>query len=224
LITNIPFYPCVGNHEVDSGAVKPEEFETRYGNFHKYFAFPHYYSFDYGCAHFCVLDCPSMMKAIHRSDRDRYIPELIDDFEKSEQYRFLEKDLASSRATWKFVVFHYPPYTSAIFGHNELKVLCPLFEKYGVDIVFNSHAIVYERSHPIKEDRISKNGVRYILVGGYDDISRWFRNKQNGFAAKIAGRPGYVHVSLTPYALELQAIDYEGKMFDMLTLEKGICE
>jgi len=220
LIATTPFYPCVGNHEVNSSAVPPENFACHYQNFHKYFAFPHYYSFDYGCAHFCVLDCPSMMKKILTSETDAYIPQPLDHFEQSEQYLFLEQDLAASNAKWKFVVFHYPPYTSSIYGHPDLKVFCPVFEKYGVDIVFNSHAIVYERSHPILNDQIVKNGVRYILAGGYDDVSHWFRPKQNGFAAKIAGRPNYIHVSLTPYTLELQAIDYEGKLFDMLTINK----
>lgn len=220
LIAKTPLYPCVGNHEVFCDAVSSEEFQSRYRNYHKYFDFPAYYSFDYGCAHFCVLDCPTMLKAAYQTQQDIYIPELKDDFMESEQYAFLEKDLAATNARWKFVVFHYPPYTSSIFGVPELKVLCPLFEKYGVDIVFNSHAIVYERSHPIREDKVVKDGIRYILVGGYNDFSFWFREKQNGFAAKTQSRPGYVHVSLTPYTLELQAVDYEGKLFDMLTLHK----
>jgi hypothetical protein len=79
---------------------------------------------------------------------------------------------------------------------------------------------VYERSHPIRENAVAKDGVRYILPGGYNDVSQWFRDKQNGFSAKTVGRPCYVHVSLTPYTLELQAIDHEGKLFDMLTLQK----
>ena len=221
LLTTTPFYPCVGNHEVDSSVVRPEEIGFRYSNYLKYFAFPRFYSFDYGCAHFCVLDSPTMMQDIRFSDTDHYIPVPVDDFEHSEQYLFAQRDLAASQAKWKFVVFHFPAYTSSIFGHPDMQVFCPLFEKYGVDIVFNSHAIVYERSHPIRENTVAKNGVRYILPGGYNDVSQWFRDKQNGFAAKIAGRPGYVHVSLTPYTLELQAIDYEGKLFDMLTLNKG---
>ena len=156
-----------------------------------------------------------------RYDRkNRIIPHLLDDFENSEQYRFLEEDLASSNAKWKFVVFHYPVYCAASFDVRELQVFAPLFEKYGVDIVFNSHAILYERSYPIKRNRLDKEGVRYVLVGGYNGVEEWFWPKSNGFAAKMSTRPNYVRVSLTPFSLEMQAIDYEGKLFDVLTLEK----
>ncbi|MBR6766077.1 MAG: hypothetical protein IKM06_06295, partial [Clostridia bacterium] len=64
--------------------------------------------------------------------------------------------------------------------------------------------------------------VRYVLVGGYEDVSHWFRNKKNGFSAKIAGRPCYVYVTLTNYMLELQAIDYKGTLFDTLTIQKNV--
>ena len=118
------------------------------------------------------------------------------------------------------MVFHYPPYTSSIFDVPQLQVLAPIFEKYGVDVVFNSHAIVYDRSHPVKGGKVAKDGVRYILVGGYGDLDDWFREKQNGLSAKICARPNYVHVAITPWRFELQAFDYEGKLFDTLTLEK----
>lgn len=220
LLRKTPFYPCVGNHEVSSCAVKDCEIATQYACYEKYFTFPRNYSFDYGCAHFCVLDCPSMFERIDTDEKDSYIPVLKDRLENLEAYRFLEKDLANTDAKWKFVVFHYPPYTSSIYDGRELRPLSALFEKYGVDIVFNSHAIVYERSHPIKKDKVAKDGVRYILVGGHGDYDVWFRPNRNGLAAKLGSRPNYVHVSLTPHTLELQAIDYEGKLFDMMVLEK----
>ena len=151
---------------------------------------------------------------------DRLIQALLCLETPEEAYRFLEQDLAASDARWKFVVFHYPPYTSAIWEVPELRIFVPLFERYGVDIVFNSHAIVYERSHPLKGGKPDKDGVRYILTGGFGDFDDWFWDKTNGRSAKIAARPNYVRVAVTPWSLELQAIDYEGKLFDTLNLEK----
>ena len=220
LIADVPFYPCVGNHEVNGMAIPDADVVARYKNYEKYFAFPRNYSFDYGCAHFCVIDCPSMFEEMATTDTERFVPCLKKDIESCEQYAFLKKDLEGSQAKWKFVVFHYPPYTSAVFDVRELQPLASLFEKCGVDIVFNSHAIIYERSHPIKEERVSKDGVRYILVGGFGCFEHWLRDKRSRFAAKLSSRPNYVHVSLTPFSLELQAIDHEGKLFDTLTLEK----
>jgi len=220
LLRNTPFYPCVGNHEAADTAVPDCEMEKHYHNYENYFAVSRNYSYDYGCAHFAVLDCPSMFEAVNTSDSDNYITVLKPDFENSEAYRFLVSDLEASNAKWKFVVFHYPPYTSSIFDVPQLQVLAPIFEKYGVDVVFNSHAIVYDRSHPVKGGKVAKDGVRYILVGGYGDLDDWFREKQNGLSAKICARPNYVHVAITPWRFELQAFDYEGKLFDTLTLEK----
>lgn len=221
LISSVPFYPCVGNHEVGSNAVPDGKIEVYYSNYKRYFDFPRNYSYDYGCAHFCVLDTPSLFERIDTSKSDKYIPRLKENIESSEAYLFLEKDLASSDAAWKFVVFHFPLYTSSIYDVRELEILAPLFEKYNVDIVFNSHAIVYERSHPVKEGMINKNGVRYILVGGHGDLDRWIRDKSNRLSAKLSARPCYVRVALTPWSLELQAIDHAGILFDTLSLEKG---
>ncbi|MBR2950717.1 MAG: hypothetical protein IKC46_12805 [Lachnospiraceae bacterium] len=89
-----------------------------------------------------------------------------------------------------------------------------------MDVVFNSYAVVYERSHPIKNGKLHWDGVRYVLVGGYHDCDDWFRDKGNGFSAKRCARPNYVRVAHTPWSFELQAFDYEGRMFDILTLEK----
>jgi len=220
ILKNTPFYPCVGNHEVAGHCVKDEEMEERYANYLKYFAFPRNYSFDYGCAHFCVLDCPSLFEEVIVTEADEYALKLKQNIEDTACYQFLEKDLASSKAKWKFVVFHYPPYTSSIYGVRELQALCPLFEKYDVDIVFNSHAILYERSHPINGGKLDKNGVRYILVGGYGDMDTWFRDKSNGLSAKRHAGANYVRAAVTPWSFELQAMTHEGKLFDVLTLEK----
>ncbi|MBK8001302.1 MAG: metallophosphoesterase, partial [Verrucomicrobia bacterium] len=68
----------------------------------------------------------------------------------SEQYRWLEKALARSRATWKFTAHHHPIFSSDendygdhwkgrptepfTYGDTNVQRLVPLYEKYGVDI------------------------------------------------------------------------------------------
>ena len=79
--------------------------------------------FDYGNSHFVVLD----------SNR-----------ESEEQLAWLVEDLEASKATWKFVSFHHPPFTAGGNYYSEHRIhlknlLHPIFEKYGVDVVFNGH-------------------------------------------------------------------------------------
>ncbi len=97
----------------------------------------------------------------------------------SEQYDWLEWELAHSTATWKIVTHHYPPFSSdendfgdtrkslAREGNRYLEPARGLYEKYGVDIVFYGHIHVYERTWPIyKGKATTKGGVIYLNVGG----------------------------------------------------------
>ncbi len=93
------------------------------------------FSYDYGNSHWLILDANSNVDWTNR--------ELLD---------WVRKDLSASKATWKFVMFHQPPFTS----HNKhgkeqrMRLLTGIFEECGVDIVFNGHAHLYERSYPLK--------------------------------------------------------------------------
>lgn len=94
------------------------------------------YSFDYGNAHWTVLDSNYYT--------DWTDPALL---------AWLEKDLAAARgATWRFVAFHVPPFSSARRHQEEqwMRVLCPVLEKHGVDMVFSGHVHNYQRTHPLR--------------------------------------------------------------------------
>jgi len=76
-IHNATFYPAIGNHDLP------------YASFKKYFSLPNneqWYSFDYGCAYFTILDSNSFSS-----------PQLL----------WLINDLGKP-ARWKIVVFHHP--------------------------------------------------------------------------------------------------------------------
>jgi len=98
LFADTPFYLCPGNHEENSPW------------FYRFVGYPepkNYYSFDYGNTHFVALDSTRMVEY-----RDRKPFPTTELKSGSAQYRFLVDDLGSSRATWKIVYFHYPPYVS----------------------------------------------------------------------------------------------------------------
>ncbi len=123
--------------------------------FNHYFRYPgslSWYSFTYASALFIALDTQA-----------NYLPG-------SAQYEFLVKTLQESIKTWKFVYLHMPPYSSNQGHQSDLlvrEILCPIFEKYGIDIVFSGHNHCYERTLPILNNQVDRNlGVTYITTGG----------------------------------------------------------
>jgi hypothetical protein len=114
-----------------------------------------YYSFDYGNAHFVVLNNYYGLSSTT-----------------SAQYAWLQNDLATTTRFWKFVFFHEPAYatdSSQKPRDGSAKVLAPLFEQYGVDIVFQGHWHYYERMKPLLNGQVSTvaaGGVVYMVTGG----------------------------------------------------------
>lgn len=94
------------------------------------------YSFDYANVHWLVLDANQYMDWTEESLR-----------------QWVEDDLkAVNPSMWKFVSFHQPPFTSNLKHKREkrMRLLCEIFQKYGVHVVFNGHSHTYERTYPLK--------------------------------------------------------------------------
>jgi len=108
-----------------------------------------YYSFDMNNVHFTIID------------------PFIDYDTSSVQYQFIEQDLRNAynnpTIDWTFVVESTPIYTSHAQhpGNSTIRnIYHPLFDKYGVDIVFTSDNHNYQRTFPLKyngEDGDSSN-------------------------------------------------------------------
>lgn len=131
----LPFQACMGNHE-DSGTL-----------FQKYFPYPavagRYWSFDYGPAHFTVID-----------QYVNYAPG-------SAQYEWIRNDLMTATRPWRFVVLHEPGWSAGGSHPNNVAVqdwLQPLFAQYGVSIVFGGHNHYYARA--------VVGGVQHLTTGG----------------------------------------------------------
>jgi len=130
------FYPSLGNHENQS----PLYFQN--------FELPNneqWYSVERNNIHFVVLNSCIPIDTV------------------SEQYLWLKNDLAGINDSIKYTVavFHYPPYSAGQHTEDEKglrQTLIPLFEEYGIDIVFTGHDHDYERSFC--------GGIYYIVTGG----------------------------------------------------------
>ncbi len=93
------------------------------------------FSFDYGDAHWTVLDS------------NPYV-----DWTDPDLRGWVERDLAAARdATWRFVAFHHPPFNSsrAHFGDQRMRVLAEVFEAGRVNVVWSGHVHNYQRTFPL---------------------------------------------------------------------------
>jgi hypothetical protein len=118
------------------------------------------YSFDYGNSHWTFID-----SNVYVDWSDAYLR------------NWLARDLAAARhATWKFVVFHHPPFNSsrAHFNEQQMRLVSDIFEHRGVDIVFSGHVHNYQRTHPLKflakpaADRTFKAASPYVIDGDFE--------------------------------------------------------
>ena len=98
-----------------------------------------YYSFNYANVHVVSLDS-------QLTNRDEALRATMRDW--------LVDDLSANTADWTIVIFHHPPYTK---GENhdsdreqaeiDMRVtFAPVFENYGVDVIYSGHSHSYERS------------------------------------------------------------------------------
>ncbi|GAB5518837.1 MAG: hypothetical protein RhofKO_10880 [Rhodothermales bacterium] len=205
LMERIPLYTVLGNHEDDD----PHYYRYMHNPAPEY-----YYTFSYGNAQFFMLD----------TNRD-VAPG-------SEQYEWLEWQLAQSTATWKVVVHHHPPYSSEENDHGDswtgstthgthARNLVPLYEQYGVDFCLFGHVHMYERTWPILQGEVNqKNGVIYINSGGGGGGLEQFAPTRSWFSAKVKSTHHYAYFAIHDQTLFFQAIDDQGRLFDHFQLRK----
>jgi tartrate-resistant acid phosphatase type 5 len=100
------------------------------------------------------------------------------------QTRWLRQTLARSRARWRLVVFHHPPFTCGQHSpHSEvLARWVPLFERYRVRLVLSGHDHNYQRFAP-------RRGVRYVVHGGGNPNNLYRLTRcPRGHLRRLAGR------------------------------------
>jgi len=147
LLSRVPMFLVRGNHDDDTNL-----FELFMDNPTANSGSEHYYSFEYGNAHFLAVDSTL-------------------DVCSGAQNAFIQADLAAHAGGGPlFVFFHHPPFSNGEHGGNTQThdCLAPLFQEYGVDIVFGGHDHLYTRYGPYPEGAPVPgiNGVNYIVSGG----------------------------------------------------------
>ncbi|MGN0574293.1 MAG: fibronectin type III domain-containing protein [Acutalibacteraceae bacterium] len=110
------------------------------------------YSFDYGNAHFAVLNTNDLLSI------------------SIAQLKWLENDMNSTDKDWKIVCMHKSPYTLGKDGKwpDALylqKSLTKVLDKCDVDLVMSGHDHQYLRTKALKSNKVSEDGTVYVLAG-----------------------------------------------------------
>ncbi len=207
LISRVPMYPVLGNHEQNAK------------NYFDYMSLPepeYYYQFSYGNADFFLID----------SNRN-VGPE-------SEQFKWLDQALGKSKATWKFVCHHHPPYSSdendygdlwktnkSTRGDTRVRALLPLYDKHRVDIVWNGHIHSYERTWPLRESKaVDAEGTIFMITGGGGGGLETPGPYRPFFQNNVRRGHHYTMVAINGTQLELKAYTLQNELFDSVQIEK----
>lgn len=203
IIPRKPLMSVLGNHD------------SRYGlgalMFRELFSYPkngpagippeQTYSFEYKNALFLMIDCTSPIEI---------------------QSSWIEEQLARSKATWKFAMFHFPPYNWEEPYYNIQKAWVPIFDKYHVDMVMSGHLHYYMRSNPMKEGKVVKSfkdGTVYAISIGiptdYDKIT----DEPYAAVRSLKGTL-YQYVKIENNQLTYTSVDFENELIDSFTVKK----
>ena len=141
------------------------------------------------------------------------------------QTAWLERKLKNSDATWKFVVYHHPSYSSSPKRNNPdiRKLWGVVFDKYGVDMVLQGHDHAYLRTNPMRGGRAAEAdeaGVVYVVsVSG----TKYYEQGDFDYSAATAIRTSTYQtfdIQLGGDRLVYRSHDIDGNLVDSLTLEK----
>jgi hypothetical protein len=189
MLANLPYQSTMGNHE-GTGTL-----------FVKYFPYPfvagRYWSFDYGPAHFTIID-----------QYTAYGPG-------SPQLQWITNDLAQTTKPWKFIVLHEPGWTAGGDHPNNTSVqnyIQPLCLQYGVSIVFGGHNHYYARA--------VVNGVEHLTIGG-GGAPLYQPNPSYPNIVTCSMTYHFTKIEISGGHLQFTAISSSGVVLDTFSLSHG---
>jgi acid phosphatase type 7 len=197
--------PAIGNHECQGGH------PTMYL---KQFALPsdgprdlepgRAYAFEYSNALFVILDS---------------------NLNPSLQSGWLDRQLAQSRATWKFVAYHHPAYSSTPGRDNAAvrNAWVPLFDKHQVDLVLQGHDHAYLRTHPLRANQPvdpSERGTIYVVSVSGTKMYRQMDRSETAVGFTDISTYQVLDLQVSGNRLVYRAYDLDGQVRDEFIMEK----
>ncbi len=159
------WWGCLGNHDIrDNGGLAYFEFFVTPAN--NPYNREHFYSFDYGSAHFVVIDNELHLEGAARTEQLNWI-------------RADLQDAINRGQRWLIAFWHEAPYSGGTHsGDGFAKTnFIPIMDQFGVDLVLSGHSHVLERTFPMVNhgvinthpNQYTKNGHQpgtvYIVSG-----------------------------------------------------------
>ena len=177
-----------------------------------------FYSFDYGAAHFVILD----------SQWDELGKDII-----NVQKKFLREDIANTKKTWRVAFIHKDVLQYRINGRPERlegfsdvgEIFMPIFEELNFDVVFTAHLHTYRNRGRLKNFRADDTGTLYILTGLAGDVrysNLWIDHALDKVIAPQPEIDNYLTLEIDENNLLVKCFLYDGSQIDEYILQKGV--
>ena len=227
LVSNALFAPTMGNHEAADVTARPGDMYYRLR-----FKTPANapaslgtgtYSFSYGSVHIAVLDTQGTDANLIAN--------------------WLKEDMPTAQNRWRIVVLHDSLFSIVRDQSALRKILAPVFEELGVNIVFSGHDHVYARSKPLVYDGalyVSNNetqgavakegGPVYVITGRSCDktysivrslsVIDLFVQGNDPNGANYYGKENYLAVQADDRSMNIKTYGIDGTLLDQFSLSK----
>ncbi len=198
-----PMMSVLGNHDNRSGlgALMYRELVSYPKNGPAGVEKEHTYAFNFKNALFLMIDCTAPIEI---------------------QNSWIEEQLAKSNATWKFVMFHFPPYNWEEPYFNIQKAWVPIFDKYHVDLVLGGHIHYYMRSKPMKAGKVVtsyNDGTAYVISVGIPANAREMTDEPYAAVRNNEG-PLFQNVKISGGELSFVSVNADNKVVDSFKIKK----
>lgn len=204
LAASTPIVPTVGNHENIGNGVEtyrqlfktpengPEEFKGTV------------YSFDYGNAHFAVLNTETTIEGLEL------------------QADWLKENMAKSKKQWKIAVFHRAPYYSNPQGGSEnvREIFTKAMDDADIDLAISGHDHAYVRTMPLKNGKKQDDGTTYLIAGSTG--SKFYPTTPQDYMEKFFDEKTqiYTNVAVEDNSIRLLSKTRDGRIVDDFTISK----
>jgi predicted phosphodiesterase len=209
LLDRAAFYPTVGNHDYNDYGGNPlfDNFILPRNGPEGTQPERHYY-FDIGDVRFVCLDINETFENL----RDHVVP-------------WLDRILAEAGDRWKVAFYHYPVYTNGHYPQSGKMhtLIVPMFDRHHVALGFNGHNHMYERSKPMRYERIAEPGEGTVYIttaAGGNPLYDIDEPKPDFLAVQDNSQHSFTIVDVSPERLDIQQIGIDGSIMDEFSIER----
>lgn len=201
LIARAAFYPCLGNHDYSTDRGQPllDEFELPHNGPEGDTPGRHYW-FDIADARFIAID-----SNLRHDLLDTYVAEWLDEV------------LADAGDRWKIVFFHHAVFTFRKPTYRIREALVPVFDQHEVDLVLVGHNHLYERTHPLDDDRVVPDGEGTVHItsgAGGAHIHKVRGEVPDFIATYYDEKHSFTIIEAAPSIMSLRQINVDGEVID----------